>query len=250
MRSKEKLVLFLLFFVFLLTAGMFFYQNVYLKQQDEANQVPIYVALYDIPKGTTLSEENVGMMKLDKEKVLPSYITNFDDLADKVVNSEILKNEVITEGRLTDEGKEDNTFKVLVKPSNKLKVEQGDVVNVYVQVKERDKEDKSKINYVTYHLLSNKSVAEVEFKKNSSGKVQEGNIEGVVLHLSEQDALNVHIASFMKELDAQIIVLPYQDLLANENLASVEEFEKSLHYTEYQEDETKVENGQAEGNRK
>lgn len=250
MRSKEKLVLFLLFFVFLLTAGMFFYQNVYLKQQNETNQVPVYVALHDIPKGATLSEENVGMMKLEKQKVLPTYITNFDDLVDQVAKSEILKNEIITTGRISKDGKGDETFKVLVKPNNKLIVNKGDVVNVYVQVKERDKEEKNKINYVTYHLLSNKAVAEVEFKKNSSGKVQEGNIEGVILHLSEKDALNVHIASFMKELDAQIIVLPYQDLLANDNFASVEEFEKSLHYTEYQEDASKVENGQAEGNRK
>lgn len=246
MRSKERFVLFLLFIVFLITAGMFYYQNMYLKQKDAGNQVPVFMAIKDIPEGATFSKQNFGQITLEKTQVdkltnyIPVTVKGLASIEGKVANSNILKNEIITKERIDNQKTKEDTFKVLVQPAEKVTVEQGDLVNIYLQLTREDKTDKTLIHYETYSIAKKKVVKDVIFKKNSSGKIQEGVVDYLRFTLSEQESLNYHLAKQIKS--AKIIVVPYENIL-NKDDAQVADFSKIPGYQDAK--DNLVKNGQA-----
>lgn len=215
---KEKIILGILTIMFLITAGMFYYQNVYMKQNALKNQVPVFVAIKDIPEGAKFTSENIGMMRIDKKNVLPSYITDFSKIEGKIAKTSILKDEIITKGRVSSNEDNSKTFSVLVKPDEQAVLHKGDLVNVYVELIRTDEKNRNKLYYETYSIAKRKIVEDVRYKKSASGKVVEGVVDSIQLSLSEEQMLNYYLAKNMKEVKAKIVVVPFKNLLDKDNM--------------------------------
>lgn len=214
MFAKEKISIGLLILVFLFTATMFVYQNFI---SDKVNQVEmeyVLVAKEDIVKGDQFTTDNVGKMAMPVNNILPTYITSFEELEKKVSNSTILKNEIISEARVVEQDT-DETYSVIVTPQNKIQVEKGESVNIYVQLTQEIQEDDEKVRkYETYELARNKVIKNVIKSTNSSGLVDENGIEGIELHMTEDESMAYYKAEYLKDLKAKIIVVPYKDVLS------------------------------------
>lgn len=232
MRSKEKFILFLLFLMFLVTAGMFYYQNVYLKGSEMKDKQYVIIAKKDIAKGATFKEgENYGVIALDKQFVFDDYfiydgVSHKKELEGKKANSAILKNEILTKGRISQEKANENTFRLFIKPDSKVDVEKGDRINVYTQIKYKDKNDKDTMVYQTFRLMENVVVENVVMKKDSRGADMKV-MEYIEVHSNEQDALNYYLADYLTEEKSQIIVLEYKDVFSEmeSNAKPIEEME-------------------------
>lgn len=169
----------LLVVTFVITAGMFYYQNFYLEQKAEENKVTVLVAKKDIPEGTLFTTENVGAIKMDKEFVLPNYITSFEELQGKKANSDLLQNELITKGRVDQNTGGSKLFSVSVKGEFNSTIAKGDAIRVYVQ----------KENGEVLELFNKKEVQQVNFKKNASGK-ETSTIESLDVLMSDKEAID------------------------------------------------------------
>jgi hypothetical protein len=218
LRSKEKLVFLLLFLMFVATAGMFYYQNMYLKNSEMKDKQYVVVATKDIAKGATFKEgENYGVIAMDKKFIFNDYI-KFDGTQKKILegkksNSAILKNEVLTKGRISQNTTTDEkTFRLFIKPDAKLDVAKGDRVNVYAQIKYKDKTEKDTMDYQTFLLLEDKVVENVVMKQDSRGADMKV-MEYLEVDVSEQDAINYHLADYLTESNSRIIVLQYKNIL-------------------------------------
>jgi len=239
-RSKEKFVMFLLFSMFFATAGMFYYQNVYSKGDEMKDKKLVVIATKDIAKGATFKEgENYGVIALDTKFVFEDYIIydgeNEKELLEgKKAKSPILKNEILSKGRISDEKATEDTFRVFIKPDSKTDVEKGDRVNIYVQIKYKDPKEKSLWYYKTYRIMEDKVVENVVMKKDSRGAEMKV-MEYIEIHANEQDSLNYHLADYLTEQKSQIIVLEYKDVFSEleSDIKPIEEMEEY----EYKKDE-------------
>lgn len=209
MRKKDKLFMLLLVVTFVITAGMFYYQNFYLEQKAEENKVTVLVAKKDIPEGTLFTTENVGAIKMDKEFVLPNYITSFEELQGKKANSDLLQNELITKGRVDQNTGGSKLFSVSVKGEFNSTIAKGDAIRVYVQ----------KENGEVLELFNKKEVQQVNFKKNASGK-ETSTIESLDVLMSDKEAIDY----FHAQKEGTILVVKYNDLTEN-NQTAVNKFE-------------------------
>lgn len=212
MRKKEKFFMGLLIITFLATAGMFYYQNVYLEQKAEANKVTVLVAKRNIPEGSSFTADNVGAIKLDKEFVLPTYITSFDQLKGKRANSDLLQNELITTSRIEQDSDGSKMFTVSLKAEVNSNIEPGDAVRVYVQM----------LNGDVYELFHKKEVIKVNMKKNASGK-ETGVPESLDVLLSDKEV----VYYFNAQKAGTILVVKYNDLTEQDQVA-IPKFDSNL----------------------
>lgn len=231
MRSKEKFVMFLLFLMFLFTAGMFYYQNVYLKDVEQSNKQYVAIAIKDIAKGATFKEgENYGVVEMKPNSIFKDYLKygtdDFKGLEGSKANSAILKNEVLTKGRIADKEVSENTFRLFIKPDSKVDVEKGDRVNVYTQIKYKDKEKDNLYHYKTYRIMEDVIVQNVVNKKNSNG-ADLGVMEYMEIHVTEEDSLNYYLSEYLTEQKSQILVLEYKDIVGEfeSNVTPIEDME-------------------------
>lgn len=212
MRKKEKFFMGLLVITFLATAGMFYYQNVYLDQQAESNKVTVLVAKRNIPEGSSFTADNVGAIKIDKEFVLPTHVTSFEQLKGKKANSDLLQNELITTPRIDQESDGTKMFTVSLKAEVSSNIAQGDAVRVYVQMMNGD----------VYELFHKKEVKKVNMKKNASGK--ETNVpESLDVLLSDKEAVNY----FNAQKAGTILVVKYNDLTEKDQVV-IPKFDSNL----------------------
>jgi len=216
---KEKLVMLLLFAMFVGTGGMFYYQNVYLDQNEMEGKQFVVVAKENIAKGAKFVEgENYSYIALDKKFLFEDYIVvdssgkYKEKLKEKVANSPILKNEIITVGRVDKEGDKEAEFKLFIKPDSKLEVEKGDKVNIYLKYKFNDPSDTKTVHYRTFLLMENRIVENIINKKDTKG-TELPVLENIELHVEEKDAILYELATFMTEQKAEILVLEHNDLL-------------------------------------
>lgn len=213
-RKKDKLMLVMLLVTFVATSGMFYYQNVYLKQKDESNKVIVLVAKKNISEGSEFTTENIGAIKIDKEMVLPTYITKFDELKGKSASDDILQNEVVTKPRTN--GESDGTKQFVVGIESKLMpqtVQKGDAVRVYVQ---------ESVHGKVYELFHKKEVVSTLNKKSASGK-DTATVQSIDLLMSDKEAVVYYNARKVGD----ILIVRYNDL-TEEDTVKVSSFEENF----------------------
>lgn len=197
MRGKQKMWMGVLITTFIATSGMFYYQNVYMDKKDLSNQVTVLIAKSDIAEGSEFTKDNIAAVKMDKELVLPIYITNFEDLKGKSANEDITQHELVTKPDIKKDQDGSKLFQVGIE-SKKMPagIQKGDTVRVYVKVED-----------TTYELFEKKEVASVNYKKSSAGK-DTGTITSIDLVLSDKEAV-----SYMNARDAgDVYPIRYHDL--------------------------------------
>lgn len=210
MRTKEKMTLLLLILIFIATVGMFFYQNVVVKNQIEANKVSVIIAKKDITAGSEINEKNTGVMKIEKSAVFPDSLTvkDFKSIEGKKAASDILQNEIINRKRISDTQGEDKQFSINVTPTYSSTLTDNDNIRVYVQIFDKKTKETS-----LFQLFDKKQIIGINQKKDSSGKVS-AVIDSLQILASDEEALNYFNA--MKLGD--IIVLKYNDITEADKL--------------------------------
>lgn len=162
MRGKQKILLGLLVVTFLGSSGMFYYQNVYMKEESKQNRVQVLVAKKDISEGAEFTSDNVGAILMDKDTVLPSYVTSFSDLKGRTASDDLLNSEIITKPRIEENSNGTRMLSVgLVSKNIPPNIKKGDNIRLYVQ---------SKLTNQVYEVFEKKEVVAVNMKKSSSGK--------------------------------------------------------------------------------
>lgn len=144
MKIKEKGFLLIMVMLFLLTLGMFYYQNFYKSNEIENNKMDVLIATKDINDGLSLTEKNVGWKKIDKDLITPNYITkeNNGNIGDMKVSSKILEGEIININRLLAEKETKdkiNKYSIDIVPNHSSNIEPGDLIRVYVQIVDEEK---------------------------------------------------------------------------------------------------------------
>ncbi|WPS85409.1 SAF domain-containing protein (plasmid) [Brevibacillus halotolerans] len=205
LRGKNKLMLTVLLITFVATLAMFYYDNVYLKKQYQANKVTVLVVKKDVAKGTEFTTDNIGAIKIDKEMVLPTYITKFDDVKGKTASNDLLANEIVTKPRIN--GVRDGTrqFSVGIEVKNMPdSIKKGDSVRVFVQTVPGSK---------VYEVFEKKEVVAVNYKKSSSGK-ETTVVQSIDLLMSDKEA----VAYFDAQKAGELLLIRYHDVTEEDTI--------------------------------
>lgn len=213
--KSNKFITLILIVVFLITCGMFFYQNFYAKKILEANQVTAYVATKDIYEGGEINATNIGAIKIDKNKAFSSYALDVDAIIGKKAKSTILKDEIININRIADDDSKlsNEMFSVKLKANYMSNIKKGDNIRVCVAIY-----DKKQNKTTTLNLFTIKEVKDVYYaKKNNSGAEA---IESFEIHCSDEEAVNYYNAIKVGE----IIALKFNDI-TEENQMPLAQFE-------------------------
>lgn len=206
MRTNDRIILVLLLIVFLITAGMFYYQNFYSKMIEERNQVTVYVAIKDIPAGGEINPNNIGALKIDKDKVFPTYVTNIEDINGKKAKSDILKDEIININKVDDDKIQNRMFSVKMKANYMSDIQKGDNIRVYVEIF-----DKKLKKVSTFLLFDKKEIKSLYEKTDRQGKTT---IEAFEIHCSDEESVNYYNAIKVGE----IIALKFNDISEKDKL--------------------------------
>ncbi|WCF11409.1 LysM peptidoglycan-binding domain-containing protein (plasmid) [Paenibacillus thiaminolyticus] len=217
MRGKQKLLLGILIVTFLGASGMFYYQNIFMKNEAERNKIQVLVAKKDIAEGAEFTLDNVGAILMDSDSILPSYITDFNDLKGKTASHDLLDSEIITKRRIDE--KSDGTSLFLIEVVSKnipQNIVPNDFIRVYLQAKENGK---------IYELFEKKEVASLNYKQSSSGK-ETTTIGSVDMLMSDEEA----VLYFQAQKYGDLVFARYHDL-TEDNTVKVPKF--TLEVSEY-----------------
>lgn len=113
------------------SGALFAYDNFYLSSQNETQL--IYVAKQDIPAKTVLKADMFESVKVPTAGVLPTYITNINDVVGKKLKGGLLKDEPLSKNRLTTEEDLEHNLEIRidVDPTS-ISVATNDYINLYV----------------------------------------------------------------------------------------------------------------------
>ena len=219
MRIKNSTMVVILLTVFVITCGMFFYQNFYLKNQLESSGIIVYVAKQDILAGDEFGPENIGAIKTNK--IPNNYILDFnDDLRGKTAKTNIYKNEAINRERISLENKNtDAMFNIKIKASQASDFKKNDIARFYVQI--YDKKDKK----ISIFELFDKRIMDISTTTNQSKGTS---IDGFFVLVSDEEAINYYNATKIGE----IIALKFNDI-EEENKMKIAKFDISSPELEY-----------------
>ncbi|ADO59464.1 LysM peptidoglycan-binding domain-containing protein [Paenibacillus polymyxa] len=216
MRGKNKLLLTVLLITFVATSGMFYYQNVYAPKQDEKNKVFVLVAKKDISEGAAFTPDNIGAIKMDKNMVLPNFITNFDEMKGKTASTDLFSNEIVTKRQTTGVSDGSKKFKLGIEAANMpTSIKNGDAVRVFVQ---------TTIGNKIFEIFDKKEVVNVNFKKSASGQESQL-VESVDLLVSDKEAVtyfdaqkagSIFIVRFNNLTEKDTVITPKYDMNSDE----------------------------------
>lgn len=195
----------------LLAGGLFAYDNIYLTKKEQANLVPVYLAKHDIQAYTEVDKDMFNVVGVHKESVLPSYVTNIENIEGQSTIGAILKDEPLTKQRLATENKQkEGDFSLKVEPDFIGDLSKGDTVKVFVQlVNPKTKETTVKV------LFDQKQVKKVVSPDNVviDGILQSGVKIGSISINATEDELESY---YNAKQSGYIIVAKYEMLDVNE----------------------------------
>ncbi|MBP1308696.1 hypothetical protein JOD82_001716 [Paenibacillus sp. 1182] len=240
MRGKNKLLLTVLLITFVATSGMFYYQNVYAPKQDERNKVFVLVAKKDISEGAAFTTENIGAIKMDKNMVLPNYITTFEDMKGKSASADIFSNEIVTKRQTTGVSDGSKKFKLGLEAVNMpTSIKSGDAVRVFVQ---------TTIGNKIFEIFDKKEVVNVNFKKSASG-AESQLVESVDLLVSDKEAVtyfdaqkagSIFIVRFNNLTEKDTVITPKYDMNSDEIRKLKVEAEKPVYMRSKEQEDRKT----------
>ena len=198
MRLQNSLMAILLV-LFIGVAGMFYYQNFHLVGLEKKNKVTVLVAKKDIPVGTSFTTDNTGLLKVDKESVLDTYVTDFSKLEGLSAQTTVYKNEIINDKRIESDKAGKTKYNLSIKPSNQITgLEEGDTVRIFVKPRSMSQ---------LFEVIEVKDVEKVITKVSGSGK-ETGIIENINLLASDAELELYERAVSVGD----IVVIAYNDL--------------------------------------
>lgn len=201
MKKSNIVAMSFLSVLFISVIGMFYYQNFYLDHQQKKNLKTVFVVKKDMPMGSVFTEENVGVLQIEKERVFDNYITKADEILGKKSKATLYKNEIITKERVQEDGneKEDGNFRLSVTskemPPN-IKVD--DTVRILVKPRKMSQ---------LFEVVNAKDVEHVNVKVTSSGKETSHVLSLTILASNEE----IELYQKAKSL-GDIIIVPYEEL--------------------------------------
>lgn len=207
--KKYKITIALVVALILLATGLFIFDNFYLAQKERQNLVEIYVAKDDIQAYTKITEDMFKRIAINRDSVIPSYVTNVKEVAGQELMGAILKGEPLTSVRLSKESlRDEGQFSLKIEPDFVGDVQQEDLVRVYVQLTDRNtKESQMKV------LFDAKKVKKITSADNVILTGSQGvKVANVHINATEQELQDYYIAK-QKGL---IIVAKYDVLDINE----------------------------------
>ena len=190
----------------LLAGGLFVYDNIYLAQKERADKVNIYVAKTDIQANSDITEDMFMKLEINKDSVLPTYVTDFKKVDGMKLKGALLTHEPLTNVRLTESSAEnEGEFSLKIEPDFLGDVFTNDTVRVYVQLS-----DKHTSNIEVTELFKSKKITKMTTPDNvllSTGKdgVKDAN---VYIKANESELIDYYIA---KE-KGKIIVVKFDSL--------------------------------------
>lgn len=211
MGRKERFMIFILFLTLFVAAAMFYYDKVYLEGKSAENQVPVFVALEDIQQGTEITTDDIAVMYLDSAKVLDAYVTNLKEIEGKYAATNIYKDEIITDNRLTEEDEYKDTYKVTVVPANVADFKEGDKVNAYVYLDWQISEGRGDMIRGVRKLFEGETIQKIDRGVNRNDSEAEGPVERLHFYLDEKSALAHEIAKRTNQQNPVVIVLPQKE---------------------------------------
>lgn len=173
MLKSNKTILGVIVVLLIVSVLMFAYQNIYLPYKSQAELVNVFVARQDIKPLSEVRADMFDVVKVDKETLFPSLITDISSVEGMRIRGGLLRGEFLTTPRLTErEINKDENLTVEIISSFESNANIGDFVNVYVVLQNRQKNEVE-----VRRLFPNKEVFSKGDNKRFSVRLTEEELE-------------------------------------------------------------------------
>lgn len=174
---------------------MFTYSNIYQPNFAEKELVEVYIAAEDIPADVPLEKDMVMGVKIDKESHIPGTITNVEGVLGKQLQGSLLKGELLSEGRISDEEKSDGPLIAEIQVPTTIPLKNNDSIRVYVQYKAKDSKVKVQELFHEKKVISRDNINDttlgqkaVEATESAVGNSSDGNV--IYVKLTDKEAMD------------------------------------------------------------
>ena len=212
MNKKEKIVVFSMVILFILSAGLFSYENFYSGNVEKKEDKEVLVATRDIKTNEKIvfldmkSDETNKDINTDWKKVSKDLITK-----DMITKDKIKKNIVAYDGILEGEflnikkvGEKktslENIYKVNVDPHYNSTINKGDTIRVYVQLVNKDT-----LLIENFLIFDKKEVLDLPLKNEQSSVTNEKLLS---VNLSMEESIRYYDALQL----GNVIAIKYEDI--------------------------------------
>lgn len=200
MRTGKGFIV-LLIVMFLAVVGMFVYSILYSSAKEINNYQTVYVVKETLLEGSSITENDVKELKIDKSVDVKGYLTSLEELGEKSkVNSTILANEIILLERIDKDAEIAEKHEFNIQFSNKVGIKEGDFVRVLV---------KPKYMSQVFEVLTVKEVQKVNFKKQNNG-ADTAILESVTVMVTEEE-----IALYEQAISSGDVILAKYNTVVN-----------------------------------
>lgn len=186
MRLKEKVILIIIITLFLLSLSMFYYQNVYKVNKLELSKKEVLIATKDIEKNTKITEENTNWINVSPDLISDYNVLKDDEIIGKKTSEKILEGEYVNKRKIQVENEKTydfNTYIIEIYPDYVTDLENGDLVKVYVQVKEKIDRETEKISNLL--IFDKKEIVEIQ-------RDEEGVPSKIRIRVTDKEALSYY----------------------------------------------------------
>lgn len=137
---KQNLILGWTGILFVSTGALFYYDQIILERKAANDVVPIYIANKNISQGEKIEEELFTKLIIRKDTLLPTYITNIEEVIGQTMAGGLVQSEVLTVTRISDEyAQNEGDYYLRLIPDVKATLDKDDTVIIYKRVKNEDK---------------------------------------------------------------------------------------------------------------
>lgn len=187
--------------------GLTYMNTSYIPAKQASEKVTIYVAAEDINPNVDLTSYMFVPTTINKADLLPGYITDVAVLENVYSNTTIYKNEPLMVSRVRENAEVEGNYEIKLEPNFSGKLEKKDVVQVFVQLVNKDTGEVS-----VYSLFDRKQIQNIEFIDSSVNT-----ISGLYVNVTEDELKDYYKA---KEKGSIII-----GKITNDNTTKVEKID-------------------------
>lgn len=187
--------------------GLTYMNTSYIPAKQASEKATIYVAAEDINPNVDLTSYMFVPTTINKADLLPGYITDVAVLENVYSNTNIYKNEPLMVSRVRETAEVEGNYEIKLEPNFSGKLEKKDVVQVFVQLVNKDTGEVS-----VYSLFDRKQIQNIEFIDSSVNT-----ISGLYVNVTEDELKDYYKA---KEKGSIII-----GKITNDNTTKVEKID-------------------------
>lgn len=218
------------------SGALFAYDNFYLNSKNET-QI-IYVAKQDISAKSVLKQDMFEPVKIPTSGLLPTYVTNINEIVGKTLKGGLLKQEPLSKNRLTTETDLEHNLEIRidVDPTS-ISVNTNDYINLYVvlnvngdvQIKKVFDSKQVKVENVTTGD-TNATFISIKANEEEVSKYLDANERGKILIVKNHDLdANEDITDYdPNSEEAQNAIPPTEEEKQDTSTPSVSVIEKTF----------------------